>query len=266
MCQALHFFSVLSLPGAQTTFFSTGLARPTPSTCSDASGHFPLRRAQDTLFFSFACRHALSSHFPARAQTFFLGVHAEARHFSCPVFSRARSFFLLHADSCVRSLPWSAQILCPFGLACRHACGESFIWSSAGVRMQNFFLSSHFQQLCAYLNFFLSSLCCFWFSDHTGQNQLSWPMGAVELVLRTSSTAYIYFTLSFSSPTSFTLALVASQSLEPLLHTLHPLHSFTTFSNHGASSQPLCGRVQQRLRRDSGGISRPLSSASSLPL
>jgi len=89
--------------------------------------------------------------------------------------------------------------------------------------------------------FFASSLCCFWFSDHTGQNQLNWPMGAVELVLRTSSTAYIYLTLPFSSPTSFTLALVASQPLEPFLHTLQPLHSFTTVFNHGASPQPLCG-------------------------
>jgi hypothetical protein len=42
--------------------------------------------------------------------------------------------------------------------------------------------------------FLASSLCCFWLSDHTGQNQLNWPMGAVEPVLRTSSTAYIYDT------------------------------------------------------------------------
>jgi hypothetical protein len=54
-------------------------------------------------------------------------------------------------------------------------------------------------------------------------------MGAVELVLRTSSTAYIYLTLPFSSPTSLSLALVASQPLEPLLHTLQPVRSFTTF-------------------------------------
>jgi hypothetical protein len=155
--------------------------------------------------------------------------------------------------------------------------GESFIWSTAGVRMQIFFICSvRSPLLCSaradFLGHFCSAralavhacqgrpffscpvtssaarkfeffFCCFWFSDHTGQNQLNWPLGAVELVLRTSSTAYIYFTLPFSSPTSFTLALVASQPLEPLLHTLHPLHIFTTFSNHGASSQPLCGRV-----------------------
>jgi hypothetical protein len=85
------------------------------------------------------------------------------------------------------------------------------------------------------LNFLASSLCCFWLSDHTGQNQLNWPMGAVEPVLRTSSTAYIYLTLPFSSPTSSTLALVASQHLEPLFHTPQPVHHFF---NHGASSQP----------------------------
>jgi hypothetical protein len=78
--------------------------------------------------------------------------------------------------------------------------------------------------------FLASSLCCFWLSDHTGQNQLNWPMGAVEPVLRTSSTAYIYLTLPFSSSTSSTLALVASQHLEPLFHTPQPVHSFTTFS------------------------------------
>jgi hypothetical protein len=118
--------------------------------------------------------------------------------------------------------------------------------SSAQTLGSDFFLAHgisavhFFRILRQKFDFLASSLCCFWFSDHTGQNQLNWPLGAVELVLRTSSTAYIYLTLPFSSPTSFTLALVASQPLEPLFHTPQPVHSFTTFFNHGASSQPLC--------------------------
>lgn len=85
--------------------------------------------------------------------------------------------------------------------------------------------------------FLASSLCYFWLSDHTGQNQLNWPMEAVEPVLRTSSTAYIYLSLHFSSPTPFTLALVASQHLEPSLSHTSTGSQFQNLFNHGASSQ-----------------------------
>ena len=122
--------------------------------------------------------------------------------------------------------------LLPSGLICADTW---FCFFLHGVSAVHFF-----RILRQKFEFLASSLCCFWLSDHTGQNQLNWPMGAVELVLRTSSTAYIYLTLPFSSPTSFTLALVASQPLEPLFHTPQPVRSFTTFFNHGASSQPLC--------------------------
>jgi hypothetical protein len=84
--------------------------------------------------------------------------------------------------------------------------------------------------------FLASSLCCFWLSDHTGQNQLNWPKGAVEPVLRTSSTAYIYLTLPFSHFihsrlsrfTTFRASLSHTSTSSPFHH----------FFNHGASSQP----------------------------
>jgi hypothetical protein len=125
-----------------------------------------------------------------------------------------RSFFFCHPVS-------SAQKLC-----------FDFLW-----RMES--LQYTFSESCVgNLNFWRFSLCCFWLSDHTDQNQLNWPMRAVEPVLRTSSTAYIYLTLPFSSPTPSTLALVASQHLEPSLSHTSTGSQFQNLFNHGASSQP----------------------------
>jgi hypothetical protein len=175
-----------------------------------------LLRAQNLFFVEFGqqlvCMQNLfflSGHFSAGRAQFFLDASQN--------FSFAQFFFLCRPVSSAQTLGFDFFL----------AHGISVVYFFRILRQKfDFFLAS--------------SLCCFWFSDHTGQNQLNWPMGAVELVLRTSSTAYIYLTLPFSSPTSFTLALVASQPLEPLFHTPQPVHSFTTFFNHGASSQPLC--------------------------
>jgi hypothetical protein len=128
----------------------------------------------------------------------------------------AQNFFLRSFFFCRSVL--SAQKLC-----------FDFLWS-----MQYTFSESCVRNL----NFWRFSLCYFWLSDHTGQNQLNWPMGAVEPVLRTSSTAYIYLTLPFSSPTPSTLALVASQHLEPSLSHTSTGSQFQNLFNHGASSQP----------------------------
>ena len=144
--------------------------------------------------------------------------------FGCPVASaqqsaRAefffpRSFFFCHPVS-------SAQNLFDF-----------FLW-----RMES--LQYTFLESCVRnLNCLAFSLCHFWLSDHTGQKQLNWPMGAVEPVLRTSSTAYIYLTLPFSSLTPTTLALVSSQHLEPSLSLTSTGSQFQNLFNHGASSQP----------------------------
>jgi hypothetical protein len=61
-----------------------------------------------------------------------------------------------------------------------------------------------------------------------------------------------YLTLPFSSPTSSTLALVASQHLEPLFHTPQPVHSFTTFSI-------MVRRRNLSVFRDRGSLSRRVS-------
>jgi hypothetical protein len=153
-------------------------------------------------FLSIACTRSGESFsgYACRVRSFLVCVH---NFFCCPVNSRdAHANFFLFCS--VRSpLLCSARadfswtfLLCP---RTSHACVSG---------APNFFSCPVTSSSCANLNFFF--LCCFWFSDHTGQNQLNWPLGAVELVLRTSSAAYIYLT----SP--------------PLL----PLHSLSPWSLH----------------------------------
>jgi hypothetical protein len=152
---ALHLFSFVAqhfcvrslrhcLASAPVTFFFDRSFRATFclfacqarhfSLCS----HFPLRRAQ----FSFACRHALSGHFPG-AQIFCLlplsrtagPVRAKKKFFWwSPVWCACRIFFCM--QRLVTSPAARADFLFFFGFACRHLCA---VRSTAGVRMQEFF-------------------------------------------------------------------------------------------------------------------------------
>jgi hypothetical protein len=165
--------------------------------------------------FTFSCLvlHASGESFSGcacRVKSFL--VCAPSFFVCCPVNSRCA-----HADFyyfSVRSLPWRTELF--------FACSRS-VWSlqlCCARRLSLFIFSVQLLLLAPCIfSFFLASLKCrerrhFFLSSFlvaAQQNQLNWAMGAVELVLRTSSTAYIYLTLSPS---------------------LFPLHSLSPWSLH----------------------------------
>jgi hypothetical protein len=176
-----------------------------------------------------------------RTEIFFctaFSVAAQQTFFCCPVASSLRSKLFFGCP--VASAQQSARtklFFCraAFSFAVRSHLRRTFFDFLWRMESLQYTFSKILRQKFEFLAF---SLYCFWLSDHTGQNQLNWPMEAVEPVLRTSSTAYIYLTLPFSSPTPSTLALVASQHLEPSLSHTSTGSQFQNLFNHGASSQP----------------------------
>jgi hypothetical protein len=193
-CAQKYFFSACCrsasghFPGAQI-FFLLPLCRQQRLVTSLARAVFLLHADSSVrslpwrtviFFFGCACRgfstFPLCSHFPSAARAeFFLAVHAEARHL-CPVRSfpcGARRFLVLlalHEDMRVENLLFGQQqgcacrffyLFCPVTSSLLCACRFSWTFllcprtSRACVSgAPIFFLSSHFQQLCANLNFF----------------------------------------------------------------------------------------------------------------
>jgi hypothetical protein len=219
-----------------TSRFCIALSAPAPEIFFIRSQPNKRVRAPCRIFFFLPQPRSSARH----AEIFFcaaFSVAAQQTFFCCPVASSLRSKPFFWLSGRLRAAVCSHKIIF-FG-------PRSFFFCRPVSSAQNFLTcvthgisAVHFFRILRQkFEFLASSLCCFWLSDHTSQNQLNWPMGAVEPVLRTSSTSYIYLTLHFSSPTPSTLALVASQHLEPSLSHTSTGSQFQNLFNHGASSQ-----------------------------